>query len=61
VKDTTGAGDAFTGAFLAEWVSAQNLQHALKAGCVAGACSCSEVGGSTCPSNEKLQNINSLL
>ena len=47
VTDTTGGGDAFTGAFLIEWIHSKSLISALKAGCISGSACCTLVGGST--------------
>jgi hypothetical protein len=47
VADTTGAGDAFAGAFLVEWCLSRDLRASLRAGCVAGSAAVTLVGGST--------------
>ncbi|MFJ3230415.1 carbohydrate kinase family protein [Streptomyces sp. NPDC086787] len=44
-RDTTGAGDAFTGAFLASLVAGAEPEVAAAAGCRAGARAVREVGG----------------
>jgi sugar/nucleoside kinase (ribokinase family) len=44
-RDTTGAGDAFTGAFLAALVCGADPQEAARHGCVAGAEAVRQVGG----------------
>lgn len=44
-RDTTGAGDAFTGAFLAALVSGADPQEAAARGCLAGAEAVRRVGG----------------
>jgi sugar/nucleoside kinase (ribokinase family) len=36
VVDTTGAGDAFAGAFLTQWVTSKDIRKSLRAGCTAG-------------------------
>jgi sugar/nucleoside kinase (ribokinase family) len=43
--DTTGAGDAFTGAFLAALLTGAGAEEAAKAGCAAGARAVERVGG----------------
>ncbi|WP_415951056.1 carbohydrate kinase family protein [Streptomyces sp. KLOTTS4A1] len=43
--DTTGAGDAFTGAFLAAWLSGADEREAAAEGCRAGALAVGRVGG----------------
>ena len=60
-EDTTGAGDAFTGAFLVEWMTSHDISRALKAGCIAGSGSCTKIGGSTCPDDKVLQEISTVL
>lgn len=47
VVDTTGAGDAFAGAFLVEWCLTRNLRAGLRAGCTAGSAAVTLVGGSS--------------
>ena len=47
VADTTGAGDAFAGAFLVEWCVSKDLRTSLRAGCKAGSAAVTLVGGST--------------
>ena len=42
--DSTGAGDAFTGAFAARWVKTQNARDATRWGAAAGAYACSSRG-----------------
>jgi sugar/nucleoside kinase (ribokinase family) len=54
VVDTTGAGDAFAGAFLVEWCVSKDLRASLRAGCTAGSAAVTLVGGST-TSQESLQ------
>ncbi|WP_428934378.1 carbohydrate kinase family protein [Streptomyces sp. ACT015] len=44
-RDTTGAGDAFTGAFLAALLAGADPAEAAAAGCVAGAAAVERVGG----------------
>ena len=44
VVDTTGAGDAFCGAFAATLSQGEDLQSAVRWGCAAGALSCTKLG-----------------
>ncbi|MEU5094188.1 sugar kinase [Streptomyces sp. NPDC020996] len=44
-RDTTGAGDAFTGAFLAALLTGADPEHAAREGCRAGARAVERVGG----------------
>ena len=44
--DTTGAGDAFAGAFLVEWCLTKDLRNSLRAGCCAGSAAVTLVGTS---------------
>jgi len=44
-RDTTGAGDAFTGAFLAALLTGADAETATRAGCAAGARAVGQVGG----------------
>jgi ribokinase len=44
VVDTTGAGDAFTGAFAARWVATGDARAALAWGLAAGALACTQKG-----------------
>ncbi|QIJ66474.1 sugar kinase [Streptomyces sp. JB150] len=44
-RDTTGAGDAFTGAFLAALLAGAEPEEAARAGCAAGARAVERVGG----------------
>ncbi|MFJ5060948.1 carbohydrate kinase family protein [Streptomyces nigra] len=44
-RDTTGAGDAFTGAFLAALLTGAGPEEATRAGCRAGAMAVQQVGG----------------
>lgn len=44
-RDTTGAGDAFTGAFLAALLAGAEAEEAAAAGCGAGALAVGQVGG----------------
>ncbi|MEI5523374.1 PfkB family carbohydrate kinase [Streptomyces brasiliscabiei] len=44
-RDTTGAGDAFTGAFLAALLAGAEVEKAAAEGCAAGARAVGEVGG----------------
>lgn len=48
-RDTTGAGDAFTGAFLAALLSGAAPQDAAAEGCRAGALAVTQVGGRPLP------------
>ena len=55
MHDTCGAGDAFAGAFLVEFLrSSRDLCASLQAGCVAGTAAVQLVGGSSVPSFELL-------
>ncbi|WP_315898850.1 carbohydrate kinase family protein [Tateyamaria omphalii] len=45
VVDTTGAGDAFNGGFLATWLSGASISQALSMGVRCGAASVGQVGG----------------
>eukprot|EP00122_Pirum_gemmata_P018027 Pgem_evm1s16881 len=36
ITDSTGAGDAFTGVFLVEWMISNDFTVALEKGCLAG-------------------------
>ena len=58
--DTTGAGDAFTGGFLIDFLINNNLSSALQAGCVSGAAAVVHTGGSTY-NLETLKYVQSLL
>ena len=60
VVDTTGAGDAFTGGFLIDFLIDNNLSSALQAGCVSGAAAVMHTGGSTY-NLETLKYVQSLL
>ncbi|MFI4936459.1 MAG: ribokinase [Caulobacterales bacterium] len=44
VVDTTGAGDAFTGAFAAQWAASGDMDSALAWGVAAGALACTRKG-----------------
>jgi hypothetical protein len=60
VQDTCGAGDAFAGAFLVEFLrSSGQLGAALQAGCVAGTAAVQLVGGSSVPCFELLATTSS--
>jgi len=49
VTDTTGAGDAFAGAFLVDWLCFEgDLSQALLAGVLAGSAAVMSIGGSVC-------------
>lgn len=61
VTDTTGAGDAFAGAFLVDWLWFHgDLPRALLAGVLAGSTAVMSVGGSVC-SREHFQCVSNLL
>jgi sugar/nucleoside kinase (ribokinase family) len=61
VIDTTGAGDAFVGGFLVEWLlSSRSLVRSLRSGCILGASVVSLLGGSATPSAELLRYTSSL-
>ncbi len=47
VVDTTGAGDAFIGAFAARWVATDDAFAALSWGVAAGALACTTLGASS--------------
>ena len=47
IIDTTGAGDAFLGAFPVAWVRQLDTRPALAAGCLCGASAVQVLGGST--------------
>jgi sugar/nucleoside kinase (ribokinase family) len=58
IIDTTGAGDAFIGGFLVEWIrSGRDMNSSLLAGCLSGACAVQLIGGSTVPANEMLTRV----
>ena len=46
VVDTTGAGDAFAGGFIIDWIVNSDMSSALHAGCLAGSAAVLHVGGS---------------
>ena len=50
VTDATGAGDAFTGGFLVEWIATADISSSLRAGCIAGGAAVTQIGGSACSS-----------
>lgn len=54
--DTTGAGDAFVGGFLVEWVASMDVTKAMRAGCLAGTAAVTLLGGST-SSVESLRTV----
>lgn len=57
VQDTCGAGDAFVGAFLVEFLNSRcNLATSLRAGCIAGTAAVQLTGGSSAPSLELLSS-----
>lgn len=45
VVDTTGAGDTFHGAFLAQWIRGEGLEDCLRFACAAAAIKCMKYGG----------------
>lgn len=49
VIDTTGAGDAFAGGFIASWVTSKDISAALMHGCSAGGGAVTVFGGSQLP------------
>ncbi|WTZ98041.1 sugar kinase [Streptomyces sp. NBC_01378] len=51
-RDSTGAGDAFTGAFLAAWLRGAGPPEAATEGCRAGALAVARVGGRPPPRRE---------
>ena len=55
--DSTGAGDAFAGAFLVEFMNTKCIEMSLLAGCLAGACAVSVIGASTFPSDELFDSL----
>jgi len=58
VIDTTGAGDAFTGAFAARWVAAQDARAALGWGLAAGALACTARGAAqSCADAARIQAL----
>ena len=57
VRDTTGCGDAFAGAFLVEWISSKDECKAIRAGCVSGAAAATVVGGSTRPEDSTYHSL----
>lgn len=62
VIDATGAGDAFAGAFLVEYLLNERcIPKALKSGVITGACAVQLVGASTVPSEEMLQSVKDAL
>lgn len=52
-RDSTGAGDAFTGAFLAAWLRGAGPREAATEGCRAGALAVTRVGGRPPPRRER--------
>jgi ribokinase len=58
VVDTTGAGDAFTGAFAARWVSDGDAVAALAWGVAAGALACTTKGAAvSCPDAARIAAV----
>ena len=57
ICDTTGAGDAFAGAFLVEWVSSGDIFASLRAASLAGACAVSVQGASTMVTDDEAKRI----
>jgi ribokinase len=61
VIDTTGAGDAFTGAFAARWATSGDLGSALAWGVAAGALACTRKGAAaSCPDAAQIAGVLSL-
>eukprot|EP01042_Synura_sphagnicola_P001072 gene1072-1208_t len=56
VVDTTGAGDAFVGGFLVQWLLSHDLKQSLRAGSLAGTAAVTLLGGSSC-STEAIVNV----
>jgi ribokinase len=55
VVDTTGAGDAFTGAFAARWAASGDGEEALRWGLAAGALACATMGAArSCPAADRI-------
>ena len=62
MRDTCGAGDAFAGAFLVEFLRSNgDLSVCLESGCIAGTAAVQLLGGSTTPSVELLDNTSVLI
>jgi ribokinase len=58
VVDTTGAGDAFTGAFAARWVATEDARAALAWGLAAGALACTARGAAqSCPTASQIADL----
>jgi ribokinase len=61
VVDTTGAGDAFTGAFAARWATSGDMGSALAWGVAAGALACTRKGAAaSCPDAAQIAGVLSL-
>jgi ribokinase len=61
VVDTTGAGDAFTGAFAARWATSQDTGSALAWGLAAGALACTRKGAAaSCAAAAQIAGLLSL-
>jgi ribokinase len=61
VVDTTGAGDAFTGAFAARWATSGDMGSALAWGVAAGALACTRKGAAaSCPDAGEIAKLLSL-
>lgn len=56
VKDTTGAGDSYIGAFMyAYFIQNMSIEQAMKFSTVASAITCKEVGARSCPRIEEVE------
>lgn len=55
--DSTGAGDAFTGAFAVAWAQDRTPLDALRFACAAGALATTEPGAGTSPSRERIEAL----
>jgi len=61
VVDTTGAGDAFTGAFAARWATSDDMGSALAWGVAAGALACTRKGAAaSCADAARIASLLSL-
>ena len=61
VVDTTGAGDAFAGAFAARWIASRDSTQALGWGLAAGALACTRKGASqSCALASEIERLASL-
>ena len=55
--DTTGAGDAFTGAFAVAWTLGAEPQSAVERACAAGALATTKPGASSSPTNDEIDEL----